>query len=109
MRHAYDINNYRWWQLGCYPYYNNYNGEPEPGAGWYPNWYSGFSTTENQKEAMQEAGTVPRSMCFEYIWKMLLFAFLVGYRFLVLRQDRVLTGLIVDMVVLANMCFLSMW
>ena len=29
MRGSYDINQCKWWQLNCFPYYINENGEPE--------------------------------------------------------------------------------
>jgi len=34
MTGTYDVNQCKWWQVNCFPYYINENGEPQPSAGW---------------------------------------------------------------------------
>jgi hypothetical protein len=105
----YDINQCKWWQFNCFPYYINEKGEPEPAAGWYPSWFSGWTVTEEEREAMLENGETSGALKFVYAWQIIMFIAIVVYGVLVIRQNRVVTGLIVALVVFANMCFLSMW
>ncbi|VEU43978.1 unnamed protein product [Pseudo-nitzschia multistriata] len=107
----YDLNDCKWYQLNCYSYYysNGEDGEPEPRAGWYPNWYSGWSLTEEEREQRMEEGRTPGSLVFVYLWQMLVFSGILGYGVVVLNQKRPLSGLVVALGVFANMSFLSMW
>lgn len=109
MRGNYDINQCKWWQFNCFPYYINENGEPEPGAGWYPAWFSGWAVTEEEREQMLEDGESSAALKFVYAWQIIMFAVILLYGMLVIRQNRVMTGLVIALVVFANMCFLSMW
>lgn len=109
MRENYDVNRCRWWQLNCYPYYINGEGEAQVEAGWYPSWFSGWTQTQEEREAMQEAGIVSGPMRFVYVWQILTFLVILAYGFMVLKKDRPLTGLVIALVVFWNMCFVSMW
>jgi len=109
MQGSYDINQCKWYQLNCFPYYINENGEPEPSAGWYPAWFSGWTQTEEEREQMMTDGETSNAMKFVYIWQILMFIVIVVYGFIVIRQNRVVTGVTVALVVFANMCFLGMW
>jgi len=109
MQGSYDINQCKWYQLNCFPYYINEDGEPEPSAGWYPAWFSGWTQTEEEREQMMENGETSNAMIFVYIWQILMFIVIVVYGFIVIRQNRVVTGVTVALVVFANMCFLGMW
>lgn len=105
----YDINHCKWWQLNCFPYYINENGEPEPSAGWYPSWFSGWTVTEDEREQMMENGETSGALKFVYAWQIIMFAAIIIYGVIVIRQNRVVSGLIVALVVFANMSFLGMW
>jgi hypothetical protein len=105
----YDINQCKWWQLNCFPYYINENGEPEPAAGWYPSWFSGWTVTEDEREQMLEDGETSQALKFVYAWQIIMFAAIIIYGVIVIRQNRIVSGLIVALVVFANMSFLSMW
>ena len=105
----YDINQCKWWQLNCFPYYINENGEPQPEAGWYPSWFSGWTISEEEREQMLENGETSPVMHFIYAWQIIMFLAILIYGFFVIRQNRIVTGLVVALVVFANMCFLSMW
>lgn len=109
MRASYDANNCKWWQLNCYPYYYNEDGEPETELGWYPSWYSGWAQTEEEREAMMEDGTVSPAMRFVYVWQVLIFAVILAYGMLVFKQSRPVLGLAIALGVFANFCFLAMW
>jgi len=109
MRGMYDLNQCKWWQFNCFPYYINENGEPEPAAGWYPAWFSGWTVTEEEREQMMEDGETSSALKFVYVWQIIMFVAILIYGFIVIRQNRIVTGLIVALVVFANMCFLSMW
>ena len=109
MRQNYEVNNCKWWQLSCYPYYINGEGEAAVEAGWYPSWYSGWVQTEQQRDELQEQGLVSGSMRFVYVWQILTFLVILAYGFHVLKKDQPLTGLIIALVVYSNMCFVSMW
>lgn len=109
MRGTYDINQCKWYQLNCFPYYINEDGEPEPSAGWYPAWFSGWTQTEEEREQMMNDGETSGAMIFVYIWQIIMFIVIVVYGCIVIRQNRVVTGVTVALVVFANMCFLSMW
>lgn len=109
MRSSYDMNNCRWWQLSCYPYFRNGDGEPEPQLGWFPSWYSGWAQSEEEREMMMENGTVSGAMRFVYVWQILTFFVILAYGVLVFRQRRLVTGLAIALVVFANMSFLAMW
>lgn len=109
MRQNYDINGCRWWQLNCYPYYINADGDAQPEAGWFPSWYSGWAKTEEEREELRDAGLTSAAMRFVYVWQILTFAVILAYGFVVLKQKRFVTGLLIALVVFANMCFLAMW
>lgn len=100
MREYYGGNRCHWWNLSC---------EEEQGDGWYPSWYSGWVQSEEEREELQEAGIPSGPMRFVYIWQILTFLVILTYGFLVLKQDRPITGLTIALVVYANMCFMSMW
>jgi hypothetical protein len=105
----YDINQCKWWQLNCFPYYINENGEPQPSAGWYPSWFSGWTVTEDEREQMMEDGETSPALKFVYAWQIIMFVAIIIYGVIVIRQNRIVSGLIVALVVFANMAFLSMW
>jgi hypothetical protein len=109
MRGTYDINQCKWWQFNCFPYYINENGEPEPAAGWYPAWFSGWTVTEQEREQMLEDGDTSAALKFVYAWQIIMFIAILVYGFFVIRQNRIVTGLIVALIVFANMSFLGMW
>lgn len=109
MRGNYDINQCQWYQFNCFPYYINEKGEPEPRAGWYPSWYSGWAKTEEEKEQMIENGETSSALMFVYIWQIVMFITILVYGYVVIRQNRVITGVLIALVVYANMSFLSMW
>lgn len=109
MRQTFDVNNCKWWQPNCFPYYINADGEPQVDAGWYPSWYSGWSQTEEQRQENMDAGITSGPLRFVYVWQILTFAVILAYGFVVLRQNRATTGLAIACGVFANMCFLAMW
>jgi len=109
MRGSYDINQCKWWQLNCFPYYINEDGEPEPAAGWYPSWFSGWTVTEEEREQMMTDGETSSALVFAYIWQIIMFIVIIVYGYIVIKQNRVVTGVTVALVVFANMCFLGMW
>ncbi|KAG7347359.1 hypothetical protein IV203_016064 [Nitzschia inconspicua] len=106
---TWDINQCKWWQLNCFPFYINENGEPEPAAGWYPSWFSGWTVTEDEREQWLENGETSAALKFVYAWQIIMFAAIIIYGVVVIRQNRIVSGLIVALVVFANMSFLSMW
>jgi len=106
---TYDINRCKWFQFNCFPYYINENGEPEPMAGWYPSWFSGWTVTEEQREQMLEEGQTSPALIFTYVWQILMFIAILAYGFIVIKQNRVVSGLTVALIVFANMSFLAMW
>jgi len=106
---AYDVNQCKWFQFNCFPYYIDSDGEPQPDAGWYPGWFSGWSQTEDQREQMMEDGETSGAMKFVYAWQMIMFLVILAYGFLVIRQNRIVTGVTVALVAFTNMCFLCMW
>lgn len=109
MRGTYDINQCKWYQFNCFPYYINENGEPEPAAGWYPAWFSGWTQTEEERDQMMEAGQTSPSQYFVYVWQIIMFVVILTYGFIVIKQNRVVTGVTVALIVFTNMAFLSMW
>jgi uncharacterized membrane protein len=104
-----DVNNCKWWQLNCFSYYVNQDGEPAAQQGWYPTWYSGWATTEEEQEEREKNREQPGSLKFVYIWQIVLFTVIIGYGFAVVRENRNPTGLIIALLVWANFCFMSMW
>jgi hypothetical protein len=104
----YDINQCKWWQLNCFPYYIK-DGEPQPSEGWYPSWFSGWTVTEDEREQMMEDGETSAALKFVYAWQIIMFIAIIIYGVIVIRQNRIVSGLIVALVVFANMAFLSMW
>lgn len=104
-----DINNCHWYQLSCYPYYINDSGQPVPTEGWYPGWFSGWSKSEDERAQMQEDGETSGAMKFIYVWQMIMFLVLLAYGFVVVRQKRIVTGLLIALFMFTNMSFLSMW
>mmetsp|Transcript_838 Transcript_838/g.1779 ORF Transcript_838/g.1779 Transcript_838/m.1779 type:complete len:303 (+) Transcript_838:121-1029(+) len=109
MQGNYDVNQCKWYQFNCFPYYINENGEPEPSAGWYPSWFSGWTVSEETREQMMEDGEVSSALRFTYVWQIIMFVVILVYGFIVIRQNRVVTGVTVALVIFANMCFLAMW
>merc|ERR1711865_855142 len=109
MTGKWDLNNCRWYQLSCYPYYINDNGQPVPTEGWYPGWFSGWSRSEEEREQMNEEGATSMAMKFIYIWQMLMFVVLLAHGCVVVRQKRIVTGLLIALFMFTNMSFLSMW
>eukprot|EP00536_Pseudo-nitzschia_multiseries_P012300 jgi/Psemu1/290193/fgenesh1_pg.464_\ len=109
MQGNYDLNQCKWYQFNCFPYYINENGQPEPIAGWYPSWFSGWTVSEETREQMMEDGEVSSALKFTYVWQIIMFVVILAYGFLVIRQNRVVTGVTVALVLFANMCFLGMW
>lgn len=105
----YDINQCKWYQFNCFPYYINENGEPEPTEGWYPSWFSGWTVTEEEREQMMEDGETSSALIFTYVWQIIMFVIILAYGFIVIRQNRVVTGVAVALAVFANMSFLAMW
>jgi len=105
----YDINQCKWYQFNCFPYYINEDGEPEPSAGWYPSWFSGWTVTEEEREQMMENGETSSALIFTYVWQIIMFVIILAYGFIVIRQNRVVSGVTVALVVFANMSFLAMW
>ena len=105
----YDVNHCQWYQLNCYPYYINEQGEPVPQAGWYPMWFSGWTQTEDEREQMLEDGDTSSALRFAYLWQMVMFFVILLYGYYVIRQNRVVTGLTLALVIFLNMAFLSMW
>lgn len=106
---TYDINQCKWFQFNCFPYYINENGQPEPTAGWYPSWFSGWTVSEEEREQMLEAGQTSSALIFTYVWQIIMFIVILAYGFIVIRQNRVVSGITVALVVFANMCFLALW
>lgn len=109
MKGSFDVNECHWWQLNCFPYYINEAGEPEPANGWYPAWFSGWTQSEEERQRMLEEGETSASMKFVYVWQILMFIVILAYGYVVIRQNRVVTGVTVALVVFTNMAFLSMW
>ncbi|KAG7347337.1 hypothetical protein IV203_016042 [Nitzschia inconspicua] len=108
-REYWDVNNCRWWQMNCFPYYVNQDGEPMPDQGWYPTWYSGWTVTEEEREQMALGREQPGSLKFVYVWQLLTFLVLLWYGVRVIRQNRNVTGLLIALFVWANFAFMSMW
>ena len=75
----------------------------------YPGWFSGWTQTEEQREQMMEDGETSGSMKFVYVWQALMFVVILAYGFIVIRQNRIVTGVTVALVAFTNMCFLCMW
>jgi hypothetical protein len=109
MKGTWDVNQCKWWQFGCFPYYINDKGEPQPAAGWFPSWYSGWALSEEEREAMMENGQTSQALIFVYVWQILMFTTILIYGLIVIKQNRIVSGLVVALVVFANMSFLSMW
>lgn len=108
-REYWDVNHCQWWQLNCFPYYVNKDGEPMPDQGWYPTWYSGWMLTEEEREQLEYGRKQPGSLKFVYIWQLFTFIAILCYGVLVIRQRRNLTGLLIALFVWSNFSFLSMW
>lgn len=104
-----DVNNCKWWKFNCFSFYANREGEAMPDQEWYPNWYSGFSTTEEERQEMEENLEQPGSLKFVYVWQLFMFLVILFYGSRVFSQNQNPTGLIVALLVWANFCFLSMW
>lgn len=58
---------------------------------------------------MMEDGETSSAMIFVYVWQLIMFLIILAYGFIVIRQNRVVTGVSVALVVFTNMCFLCMW
>jgi len=109
MSGTYDVHQCKWYQYNCIPYFIDSDGEPQPEAGWYPGWFSGWTVTSEQREQMMEDGETSGALKFVYVWQMLMFLVIIAYGFIVIKQNRVVTGVSVALVAFTNMCFLSMW
>jgi len=108
-REYFDVNKCKWWNLNCFSFFVNSEGEPMPDQEWAPAWYSGFMTTEEEREMMQKNLQQPASLKFVYVWQILMFAVIGWYGLKVIRENRNPQGLIVALLVWANFAFLSMW
>lgn len=104
-----DVNNCKWWNLNCFSFFVNTEGEVQEDQEWAPAWYSGFMTTEEERETMQDNLEQPGSLKFVYIWQIVMFVVLGWYGLKVISQNRNPTGLIVALLVWANFAFISMW
>lgn len=104
-----DVNRCRWWQLNCFSFFVNAEGEPMQDQEWMPTWYSGFSLTEEERTEMQDNLEQPGSLKFVYVWQIVLFLALGVYGLMVIQQNRNPTGLIIGLLVWSNFAFLSMW
>lgn len=104
-----DVNNCKWWNFNCFSFFVNKEGEPMEDQEWAPAWYSGFMTTEEEREQMQNNLEQPGSLKFVYIWQIVMFLVIGLYGLKVIRQNRNPTGLIVALLVWANFAFLTMW
>lgn len=104
-----DVNNCKWWQLNCFSFFVNQDGQPMDDQEWAPTWYSGFMTTEEERQMMQDNLEQPGSLTFVYIWQIVMFAVIGYYGLKVIRENRNPTGLIIALLVWANFAFLSMW
>uniref|UniRef100_A0A7S4AAV4 Uncharacterized protein n=1 Tax=Pseudo-nitzschia australis TaxID=44445 RepID=A0A7S4AAV4_9STRA len=104
-----DVNRCRWWQLNCFSFFVNSEGEPMEDQEWMPAWYSGFSLTEEERAEMQDNLEQPGSLKFVYVWQIVLFLALGVYGVMVIQQNRNPTGLIIGLLVWSNFAFLSMW
>ena len=104
-----DVNNCKWWQLNCFSFFVNRDGQPMADQEWAPTWYSGFMTTEEERQMMQDNLEQPGSLKFVYIWQIIMFAVIGYYGLKVIRENRNPTGLIIALLVWANFAFLSMW
>ncbi|KAL3934141.1 MAG: hypothetical protein SGARI_003519 [Bacillariaceae sp.] len=101
-REYWDVNNCRWWQFNCFPYYVNQDGEPMPEQGWYPN-------CEEDREMMESGHKQPGSLKFAYCWQLLIFVCILWYGVRVIRQHRRPTGLLIALFIWTNYAFMSMW
>ena len=104
-----DVNKCKWWQLNCFSYFVDKDGEPMPEQGWYPTWYSGWEVSEEERQLMEEGREQPGSLKFVYVWQTIMFITILWYGLLVIRQQRNPTGLIIALLVWANFAFMSMW
>jgi len=104
-----DVNNCKWYQLNCFSYYTNQEGEPMSDQGWYPSWFSGFTTTEEEREEMEANLEQPGTLKFVYVWQLILFTVICCYGMFVIRRDRNPAGLIIALLIWTNFAFLSMW
>lgn len=104
-----DVNRCKWYNLNCFSFFVNREGEAMANQEWAPTWYSGFITTEEEREMMQNTLEQPGSLKFVYIWQIVMFAVIGYYGLKVINQNRSPTGLIIALLVWANFAFLSMW
>lgn len=104
-----DVNNCQWWQINCFSFYTNQDGQPMPDQQWMPSWYSGFSLTEEERMEMDDSLEQPGSLKFVYMWQLVMFFIICWYGMLVIRQNRNPTGLMIALIVWLNFAFLSMW
>lgn len=104
-----DVNNCKWYKPFCFSFYANREGEPMPNQEWYPTWYSGFQTTEEERMEMEDNLENPGSLKFVYVWQLIIFIAIMVYGTVVIRNNRNPTGLIVALLVWSNFAFISMW
>ncbi len=104
-----DVNNCKWWNFNCFSFFVNRQGEAKADQEWAPAWYSGFITTEEERQMMQDNLESPGSLKFVYIWQILMFIVIGIYGLKVIRENRNPTGLMIALLVWANFAFLSMW
>lgn len=104
-----DVNNCKWWNINCFSFFVNRDGQAMADQEWAPAWYSGFITTEEEREAMQNNLEQPGSLQFIYVWQIIMFIVIVLYGLKVINQNRNPTGLVIALMVWANFAFLSMW
>lgn len=105
----YDVNNCKWWKINCFSFYINGDGQVKADQDWAPAWYSGFITTEEERQEMQDNLESPGSLEFVYVWQILMFIAIGLYGLKVIRENRNPTGLIIALLTWANFAFLSMW
>jgi uncharacterized membrane protein YciS (DUF1049 family) len=104
-----DVNNCHWYNVNCFSFFVNQEGEPMADQAWYPTWYSGWTTSEEDQRQMEVNREQPGSLKFVYIWQLFMFIAIMVYGTLVIRQNRNPAGLIVALLVWANYAFCTMW
>ena len=104
-----DVNNCKWWDLNCFSFFVNGEGEAKADQEWAPTWYRMFITSDEERQEMQDNLESPGSLKFVYIWQILMFIVIGVYGLKVIRENRNPTGLMIALLVWANFAFLSMW
>jgi hypothetical protein len=106
----YDVNNCKWYQFSCQSYVvSSGNGERQDNQVWTPGWYSGWATSEQEREYALAMGQAPGALKFVYIWQLLVFSGILYYGFRVITKKKGFAGLLGMLLIWANFCFMSMW